>query len=78
MEKQRIYEISNMKAKDKEKLRKPILKEFFKLQKKFGHEEVRYTFNWWNVREMAKTRRQKKISELKKEIGEIEGGKLPY
>ena len=69
--------ITGMTYKDKEKLRKPILKDMKKLMSKYGVEETAYTLRWYLARESAKKTRKDKIAKLKQEIVEIEKGKSP-
>lgn len=71
-------EMTNLKEKDKEKIRKPILKELDKLGKKYGVEKVGYTFNWWNRIQVAKRSREKEIKKLEAELEGIKKGKIPY
>lgn len=72
-----LNEIRGMKRKDKEKMRKPIIKELEKLFKKYGASEVSYTLRWYFLRQSAKVSRENKIEVLKKEIEEIKKGKNP-
>ena len=72
-----LNKLSGMKEEDKDKIRKPIVKELQNLFKKFGQDEVMYTLRWYSARKAAEATRKRQISKLKKEIASIKNGKIP-
>jgi len=72
-----MTKVTGMSAKDKKKMREPILKDIKKLMSKYGVEETAYTLRWYLSIESGKQQRERKIEKLKEEIEQIKKGKSP-